>query len=102
MVPPPLIATLFPYTTLFRSAPAWSVCLTDDQLQAEIRHVVATDRLPRGRGDIYLLVLPDGFGTCLDSSSSSCALGGSNNGYCGYHLVTPNGIAYAVIPYNAI
>ncbi len=85
-----------------RTAPAWSVCLTDDQLQAEIRHVVAADRLPRRAGDIYLLVLPNGFGNCLDSSSSSCALGGSNNGYCGYHLATSDGIPYAVIPYNAI
>jgi hypothetical protein len=85
-----------------RTAPAWSVCLTDDQLQAEIRHVMAADRLPRGRSDVYFLVLPNGFGTCLDSSSSSCALGGSHNGYCGYHLATGSGIPYAVIPYNAI
>ena len=84
------------------TAPPWSVCLTDDQLQGEIEHVVAGDRLPRGRADVYFLVLPNGFGTCLDASSSSCALGGHKNGYCGYHLATPNGIPYAVIPYNAV
>ncbi len=84
------------------SAPPWRVCLTDAQLQSEIEHVVAAERLPRGPRDIYFLVLPDGFGTCLDSSSSSCALGGPDNGYCGYHLVTGNGIPYAVIPYNAV
>ena len=85
-----------------QTAPPWSVCLTDEQLQGEIERVVAGDRLPHGRADVYFLVLPNGFGTCLDASSSSCALGGHKNGYCGYHLVTPNGIPYAVIPYNAI
>ena len=34
--------------------------------------------------------------------SSSCALGGSATGYCGYHSETANGILYAVIPYNAV
>jgi hypothetical protein len=82
--------------------PGWNVCLTDAQLQSEIDRVVAADHLPRGGSDIYFLVLPNRFGTCLDSSSSSCALGGADNGYCGYHLVTGRGILYAVIPYNAI
>jgi hypothetical protein len=82
--------------------PGWMVCLTDDQLQAEIEHVVAANRLPRGSTDIYFLVTPNGFGDCLDSSSTSCALGGASNGYCGYHLVTGSGLLYAVIPYNAI
>jgi hypothetical protein len=82
--------------------PGWNVCLTDGQLQSEIDHVVAADRLPHGATDIYFLVLPNGFGTCLDSSSSSCALGGAANGYCGYHLVTGRGIPYAVIPFNAV
>ncbi len=80
----------------------WKVCLTDAQLQSEIDRVVAADRLPRSGTDIYFLVLPNGFGTCLDSSSRSCALGGAANGYCGYHLVTGEGIPYAVIPYNAV
>jgi hypothetical protein len=82
--------------------PEWKVCLTDDQLQAEIERVVAADRLPRGSTDVYYLVTPNGFGDCLDSSSMSCALGGARSGYCGYHLVTGSGILYAVIPYNAI
>jgi hypothetical protein len=82
--------------------PGWNVCLTDAQLQSEIDHVVATDRLPHHATDIYFLVLPNGFGTCLDSSSNSCALGGASNGYCGYHLVTGAGVLYAVVPYNAI
>ncbi len=38
-----------------------------------------------------------------DSSSTSCALGGQLNGYCGYHTQTAAGtVLYAVIPYNAV
>jgi PKD domain len=85
------------------TGPGWTVCLTDSQLQAELEHVVAANHLPTQKRDIYFLLLPDGFGSCLDSSSTSCALGGSASGYCGYHSLTGNGrIRYAVIPYNAV
>jgi PKD domain-containing protein len=84
------------------TGPGWSVCLTDDQLETEIEHVIASDHLPTTNRDVYFLVTPDGLGSCTDASSMSCALGGSVSGYCGYHSETPNGIRYAVIPYNAV
>ena len=84
------------------TGPGWSVCLTDDQLETEIEHVIAADHLPATDRDVYFLVTPDGLGSCTDASSMSCALGGSVSGYCGYHSETPNGILYAVIPYNAV
>jgi hypothetical protein len=84
------------------TGPGWTVCLTDAQLQSEIEHVIATDALPTTNDDLYFLVTPDGLGSCTDAGSSSCALGGRQNGYCGYHSETPNGISYAVIPYNAV
>jgi hypothetical protein len=84
------------------TGPGWTVCLTDGQLQTEIEHVISTDRLPTETRDVYFLVTPNGLGSCTDASSSSCALGGSVNGYCGYHSETPDGIVYAVIPYNAV
>jgi hypothetical protein len=83
--------------------PNWTVCLTDSQLQDEIEHVVSTNALPRGATDIYILVLPNGFGNCTDSSSTSCALGGTTSGYCGYHSQTEQtGLLYVVVPYNAV
>jgi hypothetical protein len=85
-----------PYT-----GPRWAVCLTDSELQAEIDHVVHSRHLPTRQGDVYFLVTPRGFGSCMDSSDS-CALGGSVNGYCGYHSKTTRGLHYAVIPYNAV
>jgi hypothetical protein len=84
------------------TGPGWNVCLTDKQLQTEIEHVVQTDRLPTGPRDVYFLVTPKGLGSCTDTSSTSCALGGSMSGYCGYHSQSANGILYAVIPYNAV
>ncbi len=84
------------------TGPGWSVCLTDAQLEAEIQHVVVSDRLPTQNRDVYFLVTPDGLGSCTDGSSTSCALGGSESGYCGYHSNTDTGIWYAVIPYNAV
>jgi hypothetical protein len=84
------------------TGPGWSVCLTDGQLQDEINHVVAVDHLPVTEGNVYFLVTPNGFGSCTDSSSSVCALGGSPNGYCGYHAETAAQALYAFIPYNAV
>jgi PKD domain len=84
------------------TGPGWSVCMTDDQLETEIERAIATDHLPTTNRDVYFLVTPNGLGSCTDSSSSSCALGGSASGYCGYHSNTDSGILYAVIPYNAV
>jgi len=84
------------------TGPGWSICLTDAQLQTEIEHELVVSHWPRAGDNIYFLVTPSGFGSCSDSSSSSCALGGSTDGYCGYHSSTASGILYAVIPYNAV
>jgi PKD domain len=84
------------------TGPMWTVCLSDAQLEIEIERVIGADHLPTGNRDVYFLVTPNGFGSCTDASSSSCALGGSASGYCGYHSETPDGILYAVIPYNAV
>jgi hypothetical protein len=82
--------------------PGWTVCLTDAQLETELEHLVAVDHLPTTNHDIYFMITPNDFGSCTDGGSSSCALGGSANGYCGYHSETPNGILYAVIPFNGV
>jgi hypothetical protein len=86
------------------TGPGWTVCLTDSQLQSELEHVVRAQGLPTGPDDVYFLLTPRGFGSCLSTTpTSGCALGGSDNGYCGYHSSTPNGLLrYAVIPFNAV
>jgi hypothetical protein len=84
------------------TGPGWTVCLTDAQLEIEIEHVIAQNNLPTTSHDIYFLVTPNGFGSCTDAGSASCALGGSVSGYCGYHSETDSGALYAIIPYNAV
>jgi hypothetical protein len=85
------------------TGPGWTVCLTDKQLQTEVEHVVHSDHLPSGPADVYFLVTPKGLGSCTDTSSTSCALGGSVSGYCGYHSQSSDSnVLYAVIPYNAV
>jgi hypothetical protein len=84
--------------------PGWTVCLSNDQIRAEVEHVVAADALPTEDRDLYFLVLPNGFGACLGSGPQQCTLGGpANNGVCGWHwLSSDQAIRYAVIPYQAV
>ena len=84
------------------TGPGWTVCLTDGQLETELERVIAAEHLPTTNRDIFFMITPSGFGSCTDASSSSCALGGSMTGYCGYHSETAGGVLYAVIPYNAV
>jgi hypothetical protein len=84
------------------TGPGWTLCLTDAQLQHELGRVVSGHRLKERGDDIYLIITPLGLGNCSDSSTASCALGGTKTGYCGYHSATARGLLYAVIPYNAV
>jgi len=85
------------------TGPGWAYCLTAQQLEDELTHVLNADKLPRRLNDIYFLVLPDGLGSCEFHGPSECSLGGSaNRGYCGYHSSTVDDVPYAVIPYDAV
>jgi hypothetical protein len=84
------------------TGPGWQVCLSDGQIQFEITNDVSHYHLPGGSNTIYFLLTPDGIGSCQDSTSTSCALGGPSSGYCGYHSSTSSGLLYAVVPYNAV
>jgi PKD domain len=86
--------------------PGWSACVDDTAIQTEIGRVVRANALPTGLKDIYLLLTPNGLGSCAGTGvdgNPACALGGDPDGYCGYHSNTGfPGILYAVIPYNAV
>jgi hypothetical protein len=88
------------------TGPGWSVCLTAQQLENEITHVVAAHRLPQTYRDVYFLITPRGLGSCEQPppDQMGCALGGADDpgSYCGYHSNTAGGLLYAVIPYNAV
>jgi PKD domain len=85
------------------TGPGWQYCLTAQQLEVELTHVLDSDRLPQSLQDIYILVTPDGLGSCEFHGPAECALGGdANDGYCGYHGANDDEVPYAVIPYNAV
>jgi PKD repeat protein len=74
-----------------------STCLTDAQVQSEIKRLVAADELPTGTGDrapIYFVVLPADVNECY--SGSECA----DNAFCAYHSNFLDGgqLLYAAIP----
>jgi hypothetical protein len=84
--------------------PGWSACVNDGAVEAEIGRVIRAHGLATGMQDVYVMITPDGLGSCFGAGPADCSDGGdANDGYCGYHSATGNpGAIYAVIPYNAL
>jgi hypothetical protein len=78
-----------------------SVCLTDQQLQAEIQKVVTAKAWTDGPDSLFFILTPDGVGSCFDALGTQC----TTNFYCAYHsgFVGTDGqpILYANEPYDA-
>jgi IPT/TIG domain len=74
-------------------------CLTDDQLQAEITHVINVMGWPKGTSNIYFLLTPEGVESCTDGSLFAAC---SYTDYCAYHGFYGSGsntVIYANQPY---
>jgi hypothetical protein len=86
--------------------PGWTYCVNDDQIGAEVTDVAVANGLPAGLTDLYLVVTPDGVGSCSHAGPLDCSLGGAtNHGFCGYHTSRDAGgtpYLYAVLPYNDV
>jgi hypothetical protein len=94
-------------------------CLTNGQIQAELKSFIAEHNLQKGMGTIFYLLTPPGVTVCLDGGTASghCSdYTGSTgeesyrNSFCSYHSdVNPddavagdsNTILYAAIPWTA-
>ncbi len=87
------------------------VCLTDAQIQTEIKHWMGTS-MPTGLGYEYFLLLPPGAEVCQDASGSACSANASvHPTFCAYHsdigptpqqdlfVPPPETIIYSVDPY---
>lgn len=73
-------------------------CITDAQIQTEIKKVMTAKVWTGGLNKIFLLYTSSGEGSCFDSGGSSCAY----TQYCAYHSFisgSPN-IIYANMPYG--
>jgi hypothetical protein len=96
-----------------------AVCLTDAQVQFELRKYIFDHQLPQGMSSIFYVLTPPGVAMCLDGggstghcSSYSGAVGGESyeNSFCSYHGdINPSGLStgaadtilYGAIPWSA-
>jgi IPT/TIG domain len=81
---------------------AATICLTDAQIQAELRSFVKGHGLPQDLTHEYFVLTPPGVEDCFEASSLECSAGTTNGVYCAYHgsITTTSGpIIYANDPY---
>ena len=79
-------------------------CLTDAQIESELRTVIGQN-VPTSLNAVYYVFTPPNVATCFDSSGSDCSSGGANFDYCAYHSSFASGsnsVLYAVMPYAAV
>ena len=79
-----------------------AICLTDEQLRAEIKSFVQAHALPTDLRHAYFLLTPAGVESCLEAAGRSCSAGTEHVKYCAYHgdiTVTSGVIVYADDPY---
>jgi hypothetical protein len=77
-----------------------SICLSDQQIQAEIAKVIAAKSWPVGPDSLFMLMTPNGVGSCADALGQQC----STNYYCAYHdsfSLDGQPVIYANEPYDA-
>jgi len=82
------------------------VCLTDAQIQKEVKSVIAAHNLPTGISNEYFVFTPPRVANCKaakPSQSRGCFDPIQQDGYCAYHShLTTNGhaVLYDVLPYE--
>jgi hypothetical protein len=85
------------------------ICLTDQQIQAELQHVISLGALPGATGTpVYYVLTPPGVTVCTDGGGNGNCSDSTSvpaNGICGYHsAIEPSGanpVVYAVQPWVA-
>jgi hypothetical protein len=81
---------------------AATICLTDGQLQAEIKSYVTSHGLPQDLAHEYFMLTPPGVEDCFGAGGAECSAGSSHPTYCAYHgsiSVSGGVIVYANDPY---
>jgi hypothetical protein len=68
-----------------------AICLTDEQLQAELTAFVTAHGLPRDLTHEYFLLTPPGVEDCFTAQGKECSAGTSKPVYCAYHGNIPLG-----------
>ncbi len=79
-----------------------TICLTDEQLQAELSKYIAANGLPQDLGHEYFILTPPGVEDCFEASGAECSAGSTAPTYCAYHssfASSAGEIVYANDPY---
>jgi hypothetical protein len=79
-----------------------AICLTDAQIDAELRSYLAAHGLPEDLAHEYFVLTPPGVESCFEASGTQCSAGTENAAYCAYHSYVPLAsgvIVYANDPY---
>ena len=77
-----------------------SICLSDQQIRAEIAKVIAAKGWPAGPNSLFMLMTPNGVGSCADGLGQQY----STNFYCAYHnsfSLDGQPVVYTNEPYDA-
>ncbi|MEA2201902.1 MAG: hypothetical protein QOI89_2498 [Solirubrobacteraceae bacterium] len=78
------------------------ICLTDAQLQTELKSFVKAHGLPHDLTHEYFLLTPPGVEDCFTAGGAECSAGSNRPVYCAYHGNIPlaeGEIVYANDPY---
>jgi IPT/TIG domain len=81
-----------------------SICLTDEQLRAELQSFVKANKLPIDLQHEYFLLTPPGVESCFEAPGGECSAGTKSGSFCAYHgYVTVGGsvLVFANDPYVA-
>ncbi|HTB69617.1 MAG TPA: hypothetical protein VK707_01375 [Solirubrobacteraceae bacterium] len=66
------------------------ICLTDEQIQAEVARYVAAHDLPTGLGVEYFVLTPENVESCFEPGAAEvCSANSSEPFYCAYHSDIP-------------
>ncbi len=79
-----------------------TICLTDAQIQAEIKSYVKAHSLPEDLTHEYFMLTPPGVESCFTAAGTECSAGTPTAAYCAYHGAIADGgstIIYANDPY---
>jgi hypothetical protein len=77
-------------------------CLTDAQIEAELKSYVKAHALPHDLAHEYFVLTPPGVEDCFEANGFECSAGASNGVYCAYHsfiAMTGGTLVYANDPY---
>jgi hypothetical protein len=61
------------------------ICLTDEQLRAELTRYIAEHKLPADLGHEYFLLTPATVESCFEAQGHKCSVGTTHATYCSYH-----------------